>query len=197
MNDPWVDILPDGRDAWAEYLARLSAVSDEPLIVLRAQDEELAKMVKEGLATAEEFNAWRRATSSGLVPLLPSDVSIELSNRFEARMRKGVDRTVCPEGMTDLEHALLVAANRGAEGGSLANLAGDEKALHLASTIRKREPKISTHALAARIKAEGGSRVTVGKDSLRAKIAAWEKAGKIPWSIATDGRIAKQGRKIG
>jgi len=181
--------------SWTDYLARLSAVSDEPLMVLGIKDEELVKMVNEGSATPEEYDAWRRATSSGLTPMLPSDVANELYDRFKARMKKGVDRTVCPEGMTDLEHARMVVANCGASGGSAGNLAGDEKALDLATKIRKREPGISGHALAKRIKTDGGSRVTVGERSLRAKIAAWEIAGKIPKKVAITDRKSKGGRK--
>lgn len=113
----WDKILGENHArAWADYLARLSALPDGQLLVLRIQDEELAKLVKDGLATVEEFNAWRRATSSGIAPMLPASVADALYDRVEARMRKGVDRTVCPEGMTDLEHALLVAANFGASG---------------------------------------------------------------------------------
>lgn len=81
------------------------------------------------------------------------------------------------------------------KGGRASNLTGDDKALHLASRIRKREAGISTRSLADRIKAEGGTRVTVGAEALRKKIATWEVEGKIPKSVATGGRKPKGGRK--
>ncbi len=157
-------LAEDADRARVEYLARLSAHSDEPLIVLRIQDEELAKMVKEGLATAEDFNTWRRATSSGLVPLLYADVATALYDRVTARMQKGVDRTICPEGMTDLEHALLVAENCGSKGSPPSAPMADRLQVAALDWWR-RNPKLSARAVAenlARGEKANGRNVTPG-----------------------------------
>lgn len=83
----------------------------------------------------------------------------------------------------------------GSKGGSASNLTGYDKALHLASKIRKSEPRISTRDLADRIKAEGGSRVTAEAETLRKKIATWEKEERIQKSTATPGRKPKRSQK--
>lgn len=125
-----------------------------------------------------------------------------------SELREAIDETEKPPEIQAV-HLEKVKALRKAEdraireregsskGGRASNLTGDDKALHLATKIRKREPGISDRSLAKRIKNEGGSSVSVGESSLRSKVAAWVKEGKIQKSVATAGRKPKSGRKTG
>lgn len=82
-----------------------------------------------------------------------------------------------------------------AKGGAASNLTGDDKALHLAKSIRKRDSSLSDRELAKAIKKQGGSSVSNSEETLRRKIAQWVKDGKVPSRTTAEGHKPNRGKK--
>lgn len=120
-----------------------------------------ADVVDRAVEISKQIGQWERVAGNG-----PG-----ILERFEKARRKDVERNVAET---------QVHQKNGAKGGAVANLTGNEKAKHLAKSIRKKNPMLSDRGVARKIKEEGCSSVSNDVESLRKSVAAWAKSGEIP-----------------
>jgi len=201
-------ISPDVRAAWdkllgesanraeAEYQDRVEAARTKmgTLGVMGDWALCLAEMCREGVVTQEQFDAWRIATTVGVTPVLSADIADELYDRVAKRL---APRTMLPDGMTDLEHALsLVDAERATEESAsegvkaTAQRAKRIELLHAKARPAKkvRQEKLDQDVLDAALAILHGVRGTIGWADLAFKVGEWLTAPPRDWFDGDEAR---------
>lgn len=141
------------------------------------------------------FEEWERCRLAGNVPPLLRLKFAALKLRHRIAESAGIAWFQRQSALAMFKARKDSVVN-GAVGGSVANLTGDEKALHLAKSIRRKSPCLSDREVAGEVKRQGGSTVSNGVESLRKKIAAWVKVGKLPAKIPAPIGKPKTRKKI-